>query len=589
MVRRLVLLLMLAGALAVLAGAGGSYEGRYAKGRASYSALGAAAAPETLSYIVGSKEYPNTEAESNGWVSSDMNDYDVRLRSDDGQSIKWGTAYRNAPNNRLIGSVGVEYRIITSPCGGEESFNWGSAHYIAFLWFSLEGVSKGDQIANAFICANGASFGSNIEFDAGEYVRARLDTVPEDYRMLNHTFPDAVGGGSTDSCRVDIAWNYAIVDSTVTFDPTLNSRNEWLDFGIPTGKWDDATISTGEGFRLDVTDALQAVVDRGHADRGALFAIYLVGTFAGTLQIAAGDWPSLTAANGAPVLVFDTISRRGQRVWDSDKHPVALCWDDNANNQPQFFDKMEGYTDRVTFMTYGTEAASVAWDDSLYLVKSSKMDLVHHSWDHTTYGSVTGGALDVQLSKSWMGTEYAGLDTTQIIYTAWPGNPAMLPQKSIEAVKRIIDFGYLGARATTMTGTPIGDDIPLRWDQPTCLYNIYAFSGSAIFSDGGAPGDKAYIAAQLRTWVDRSYRDGMAPTIIYVHDYGRDRATPAGVEDLVEVINETDFLELVPFSDLVDMRRSGCSFIDPSTTSLASAVWDSIYDDGYTDTWIEAK
>jgi hypothetical protein len=547
--------------------------------------ISGAAITDTITYLVQSEQYPNSNALAEGLIDS-SHYYDVVIEANDGTALRYGYVQADGASGTVYATDGdYNYHTIFGGRAPEDNFTiWNPSQKLGFLWFSLGSAARGDSISGT-LHFNAPPWGP-ITLSSGQYVAARVDTNDQHYTMLD---TDVIANhAATDANRVGISWDYVDAHNSTAWSPALGDIHDWHDFGPRSDDvWPGPdTVAAGETISLDVSTALQQVVDAGDAARGVLFVIYGAGTnFNNTVQVATGNSSLMNDSNGKgnPCLEFTTVSRRGTKPFESTKVPVVLCLDDQEPQQPSLFTEMENSVDKVTFVVYGTSAISSVWDDSLYAIKPNKMDLIHHGYSHASYGTVTGNELDFELSNSWMDTAYAGLDTNSIVYTSWPGGGD--PQKSIEALLRMPDLGYLGARATNMSSSPIGPDVPLRWEEPTSLYNIQAYAGNPTFAESGAPANKAEIKEQLFDYVDERWTDGKAAVIIYAHDYGREYLTPAGIASFVEIIDESDMLELRSFSSVLDARRRASVFAEVSDITFADSIFGSLNSAPYYQIW----
>jgi hypothetical protein len=583
--RRVVLIAVLALLLAVMGGAN-KRPGTYNQGEGDWWASGTGstggiAAADTIIYLVQHESLPNTAASAEGWLPASP---DSLLEGDDGSTVMWGMT--KTGDDGIFLYSGADYQIITTALSTETDIS-SDYNYKALLWFSLDGVEQGDRIEDAYLCFNMGRWSATAPLAASnEYIAARGDTVSTDALAITSN-----ASGLSAPSRMGISDGYIVVENSTPWPLSLRptDRDDLHDFGPRSDSlWraadaqevgnNDTNMTEGEPIRLDVTDIMQQVVDSGNAGSGVFFYPYYIRGSGGgaSLQINAGDNGAyVSPAGGNPCLTFKRITRRGVRPWGGVEVPVILTFDDNHAEQKFWVASMDSAGHESTIMNVAD--FNTTWLDSILGVNPDALYLVNHSKTHTSTGSLSGGALDNELTRTHMLSKLSNLsasDTAGIVDFAWPGG-VQRPLFSVEAMRRMVDFGYRASRATLISDGPVGPSSPFAWDDYVNVFMIEAPVASAIFEDGGSPASESYMREKLLAYADDCRNNGKSAMVLYMHDYD-DGVTGAALESFLGIVDDYDFLQIMDYDAALTMRLGGATYVEPDTTQ-GFARLDSLY------------
>jgi len=308
--KRLLLLIALAGSMALLAGAGGTYKGgTYPFPTASTSSRNwvvPVSSAQAFSVLSRDAKFPNESAADSGYVQAD--EHYTTINSGAGTGVRWGWVRKDYPTTVYAStSANNDYENWSTPYM-EETYqsSWKSTQRWSFLWFSLDGIPAGATIESAHIMFN---FMYNITISSGILMCARADTVDSDYSILDGT---TIGfyGSNNDTARFDVSWDNTVQQTSTAWNPDLDDRHYYSDFGFGADEcWGSGTYPRGTPARIDVTSAVQAVVDSGQdaIDRGVLFLIYGTdGATTGSINFAAGNRSDMgTNYGGNPCMTVE--------------------------------------------------------------------------------------------------------------------------------------------------------------------------------------------------------------------------------------------------------------------------------------------
>lgn len=608
--------------LAVAFGAGqfddedavGSYRGGYY--RTAGASFASAGNNEVVTRRVWSRvtNFPNFGAMTAGYITATDTVGATINSGNAGEAVRWGFVSKATPTVVNYDAGSGDYYISTTAGVGEDDYTWNPTTLLGFIWVSANGLENGDKIKSAFLLFNTYSWGG-FTVNAGGYYAARLDTISNDYKILNGTVGDY---GSGDVARFDATWNECDATGNVNWSPTLDSRTDRHDFGPMS----DTVIGPGTyaaktALRLDVTDAVQQASDNGTLGRGLLFVLYgnagvLTSPAIGAGVLASNVGRGANGSKGCPGFIATAESRRGPRPWAGiTPVPVAAIYDDQYPVQSSYFTAMESGGMRFDAAVFRDGVNNYSWVDSVYSLKGSLFGLIHHSRTHPSLGGLTADQLAPQLSRKWFPEEFTGFaaaDTVDILDTAWPGGGSS-PAKSVLAISEMVNFGYRSARGyggvwdEPSKGAEY--ETRLSWDGWFNAYNVRAAGLSSVMN-------AADMADEIGDLVDEAYTNyGRSALILYGHrntSSPADGITPARLAQMIAITNASNACQILPYSEIVGMRLSGAPFVSPQVASAsarlsgmadsvairkAAAIQDSIYradaDPNLLEVWIGPK
>ena len=581
------------GALAALgAYRGGTYQGSsYGSHGLSYQA--GTVGVDTFKVLSRDKEVPNTAAVTAGYVFSNLTKYTTVNSGGDGRGVKWGHVYRASPNTVYYdGSAPYQgYNIECATARNEDDFSWQANAALGFIWVSANGLKNGSRIESAYLMFNVAAFETYV-VSAGCYVAARLDTISADYAAT--TTSVKVYATDTDTARMDISWNECDASGNKNWNPTLDNRLDRHDFGPRS---DDVigpgSYSGGTCLRLNVTDAVQQASDNGTLGRGLLFVVYGAPDIqTDNAFFSAGDyasWVGSTNGRGAPAFTCVSTSRRGVAPWNGVRVPIAMTFDDQYQVQVGWADAMidSGKTFDIASFRDGVATAVNGWVDSLFVLRPTETQFIHHTRGHGSLGGMTAGQLPKAMSRTWYDSLLTGTgvpDTTKILDFAWPGGGSS-PTVSPLAAEKMVDFGYRSCRGYGLSWTAANTGAPyetwLSWSGWANRYNIAAPNASAIFQFGGGASSDAQIEEALGDYVDKAYTDrARSALILYAHRYNSapaDYVSEAKLRYFIGLTNRLNSCQILPYRTILDLRLSGATNRPPD--AMAEWVSAGVYTD----------
>jgi len=583
--KRLLLLIALAGSMALLAGAGGTYKGGTYEG--DVATFGktwikqGSAAVDTFDFLVRDSRYPNTASQAEGFTVSDSTHYDIFNSGTDGAAVRWGWVYQAQPTTvQASTSAWSDYTNWTRTYGTEDDNTWDGSQRFFFVWFNIDGLLTGQKVEEAYLVFNSSGATSP---DASEKMWARADTVSADYRILDGTSAGYVGSNN-DYARFCASWDELDESTSTAWSPLLDDRDDYHDFGPRSNTYINlgSAYAVGDVFRLDVTDAMQQVIDNGETERGVLFVIYGTTNTASGIAIAAGISSTLASRGGNPLLYGRVTSRRGAKPWSGVRVPASFTLDAAYAVQTGYYDafKSAGYTfdaalDSIS-LTYDSGARE--WPDSAYVIDPTSIDFQSQGTIHASIAKIGPDSLATEMSRQWWDDFFSGsFDTTRIVDWSWGSGPQGNPYKDREAVYAMVDWGYRSARdggPNWLAGTEgFGGRTPLSWDNPTNLYLMRGESLEFVMTDivppgtGTAPADTATIYDRLLDYVDIYYTDyGKSALLFYGHNYNYNSSaeflTAENFAYICELSDRLNCFEVVPHRSIVSQRLS--SFMAPA-------------------------
>lgn len=617
--RRLQLLIALVAALVAGAGAGSFKGGSY--GQASFDVAGATyqaggvATVDTVRIWSRVTAFPNIAgAVTAGHIVPRDTIGAVINQGNAGQSVRWGYVRKDAPTTVYYDAGGGDYFIATSYAHGEDDFTWNGATRLCFVWFSTSGLTNGDKIEKAEIAFNTYSWGG-FTINAGAYVAARLDTISQDYRMLNGTVGDY---GSGDVARFDMSWDEIDATGNALWIPDLDDRQDFHDFGPRSNTViGPSVVAAKTSLSLDVTDAVQQASDNGTLGRGLIFVIYGTSTISampsfGAGVLAANMGAGANGCKGAPTFTATATSRRGARVWNgAARVPIAVIFDDQYPVQSSYFTAMEAGGKQFDIAAFRTAMTNYSWVDSLYTLKPNLFGLVHHSRTHASLGTLTAAQIHPELARGWLLDEFTGFtaaDTLGVVDSAWPAGGST-PNTGVLAASMMIDYGYRSARGygTGWTATNLGLEYE-TWPSWSGWFNAYNYRAIGISNLTGA----ASMADKIGDYVDLAYTAHAKSALVF---YGHrnttapaDGITPAKLTEMIGIADALNSCEILTLEEIMDLRMVGATFGTPQAASYGArlvattdsvtirktaAVMDSLYradaDPNLLEMWIAPK
>lgn len=535
-----------------------------------------------------------------GWITADGS-FDIINESNDGTDVRYGYVKRAEPGRVYFDLGGRDFLITGRGAVPEDDFSWDDNASLAFIWFNLRGIPENSRIEDATIHLNVASW-TTLTIPAGEGVFARLDTLATDAQVFEAT---VVAEGGADPGRFDFSWDKIVHATSTNWSPSLERRLDRHDFGPRSDSGILGPVlgaPAGTPFRINVTDALQQLVDDGSASRGALFMLY--GTRGvGNFSFAAGhDLVRVGGAGGCPQLTVRLSTERGPKPWGGVRVPFVLTFDDNYDAQMAYFTAVESAGERYVAATCEACMRNDSFD-SLNTANPGSIEYLAHSRTHSLLGEMTSADLNRELERDWfMDPEVFSdpPDTGSIVHFVWPGGEGT--KYGFEALSKMITYGYVSARATHFRPyeiCPIGDLSYLSWDEPVNLYSIVAPNFGLIFKEDGVPSDWAFLKEELVDLVDSCYSDhGKAALILYGHNT-LDGATAANISLAYAVVDSLSITKAMSYSEVVQARQA--PFMDPAqivqsrgfsrAQELTAARYDSVRwansDENMLKVWIE--
>lgn len=525
--------------------------------------------------------FPNFGAKQAGYITASDTIGATINSGNAGEAVRWGWVKKDTPNTVYYDPGAGDYYFTAAAGVPEDDYTWNASSPLSFVWVSANGLKAGTKVESAFLLFNTYSWGG-FTVGAGGYVAARLDTISGDYRMLNGTVADY---GSADVARFDISWNEVDATGNVAWSPTLDSRTDRHDFGPRS----DSVIGPGTyaaktAMRLNVTDAVQQVVDNAVADpsllsRGFIFVIYgnngvLVNPVFGAGVLAGNLGQGANGSKGCPGFIATTTSRRGPRAWGGvTPVPMAVILDDQYPVQSSYFTAMEAGTKQFDIAAFRNGVNNYTWVDSLYALKGNLFGLIHHSRTHPSLGGLTADQLKPELSRKWFTEEligFADADTLGILDTAWPGGGSV-PAKSALAMSGMVDFGYRASRGYGggWVLTDVGAEYETwpSWDGYFNAYNVRAAVISVLMN-------AADMADEIGDYVDLAYTDYAKSALIF---YGHrntaspaDGITPAKLASAITITDALNSTQILPYETIIGLRLSGASFVRPQVASAGA-------------------
>lgn len=525
--------------------------------------------PDTMRILVRHLSLPNMAAcdsfDDDGvpWILPDGR-YDTIIEADDGSAVRWGCLYRSTPDEPFFNANGG-YATRTA------EDNRPHPIYTTLLAFNIGCLPSGCRIENAHIALNEQRFGTDVDLSTG-YIAARLDTVAADYAVIGCGSGDT--GDGSDRCFLDAGYLYTDTARGTRWAPPLSARDDWHDFGPSSGRLRPTGAINNMGtLKIDVTDALQQLVDRGNPFSGwALFWVHPTGTPIGIISFMFGDGP-LQCPGGNPALSITCSSERGDRPWGAVHVPIVVGVDDGHEIHARYRDIFAAAGKRYTefapysaFQSIGGALLGPAQRDSIN--ETALVDLALHTRTHTGFGTIDDDhRLDYELARDWVLDAFTDpRDTTTLVDFAWAGAGADTANYSIQGVSRIIANGYRSARTATATWSrSLGAMTPLGLDNYANMYAIPAMNWSAIFGRAATPFTVATMRDTLMDYIDMAWTDqGRAPLVIYGHaGQPNENGTYEMVHALVERVGELPGVDFMGFGDAVAWRRSGQSAVPP--------------------------
>lgn len=547
----------------------------YSSRGAAYDAGGAA--NREIRVLSRTTTFPNSAAVAAGYVEADSSYYTHYNKGAAGEAVRWGYFYKGSPDSVYYApTANNDYRIMTTAISVEDDIVWQSVSFFGFLWFDCTGLEPGMKVRSSGFVANAGLFASQI-VNAGCFLAARLDTNSADYGML--TGNSAGRFANNDAARFDVTFNKLDKGAGTDWSPTLANRDDRHDFGPRSNNViGPGTYTTGTAIYFDMTDAVQLACDMAIETpailtRGFLVHVYGFIPVSGTarnFEFCAGNYPGIgTSGKGNPVFVAEGTTLRGPQRWDGIPAPVIAIFDDVYSQQVDYAHAMFDSGLAFDVAPYRNGMFLRAWVDSMEATGANANYLMH-SRTHASLGGLTGAALDPEITRKWALEEFStftATDTLGLLDYAWPAGGGT-PNTSIEALSRLIDFGFRSSRGTqvnwTATEVAMSHDTWLSWDGFVNLYMIAAPNAGIVFEVGGAEANAAQMADSLDDLIDQAATDyGHAPVILYGHNYAMDHISGDNLRTFIGLVNARPHAGFMSYNDALAMRLAGEPFLAP--------------------------
>jgi len=541
---------------------------------------------DTVKILIQHKTIPNAAAADSGWIYADSY-YDFVVEADDGSAVKWGATNTADELNPAYYDGYVTARITAEDTRGNPTRH-------VFFWFDTSDIPAGYKIDSSYLLVN-TQKATTLNFSSGGYMAARADTVGADYGMLlNAANGDTVD--SSDLCFLDLSQTELRRDNYTLWEPTLAARDDCHDFG-PRGEeynpgWD---VAAGNAMNLDVTAAVQAVVDAGQQARGIIFYVYFTGTASNQYALMCGDNAS-NVTKGNPTLTIHASSKRGPKDWDKTTVPIIFGADDGFNEHMWMAEFMTdaGYpfAEYAPYSGYDGGAPEFTLVQRDSMINNPLVSFVMHSKTHQGLGIISGNELNYELARDWMHIEGVFTDepdTTILLDMSWPGRPTQDETYSITAISAMIDNGYQSSRAVSNVWAPkAGEMTYAGLDNYVNLYTVQATIVDGIFGDVGDGWSEATIIENLTDYIDKCGTDhGRAPLIIYAHSPTYDDCTWSNLQAVIAKVESMANVDFMSYRGMIEWRMRGCPFLAPSAVTVANgasatnetsaAFYDSVY------------
>lgn len=518
---------------------GGSYRGGYYASTGSYRD---GSVEETFRLLVRDQDLPNTTAVSQGWVEADSYYDQINESAAAEDNIRYGSINTSSPTAPYFNTNGG----VSRRWGTDTEDNQTHPVFMTYLGFNATGLTEGHRVTEAFICLNVQRFAS-MNFSNG-YLAARLDTIIADYAMLNSVSTQIGGSGGVDEAYLETSANEVDMTNTVAWSPTIASRDDAHDYG-PRGwpNYPGGTLNAEDPIRLDVTDPVQQALDRGLISETGdwlIFVVYAVSTTQNNLSFMYGDGAT-QIPGGNPCLVVETSSVRGPAAWADGRLPVSMMVDDNYAEGQTFIQAIQdsaktvGYLSTADFVSAGP--TTYIDSDSLWTTNTTGLEFIVHGRTHTALGDLTGVALDPEVGRWWIADNSyyptADIDTTGLNHFAWLGGGTF--QYSIEAIEKLVDFGYEFTRASTTRWTAheaVGLTTLLSWSAPV---NMMMYEADfTLFGTASSAKTQSQILEDFTDKIDTYYTDhGKAAINIFTHSFAINGTTEANWRYMIGLVN----------------------------------------------------
>lgn len=588
---RLWLALLALGALCAMCGAdrGGywpSYGGRggYGVARGTSYHAGGVAGVDTIRVMSRHSTYPNTGAIAADYFNA-ADTTGVLNSAADGTTVMWGWVRENqATTVQASASANSDYENWIRQFGNSTEDNRDvtgdvNERYF-FLWFSANGFKRGQKVESAYVVFNAPLGGATL--GANTYFAARLDTIAKDYRIIANNTANGTHGSNNDVGRFDASWTHLDAENSLTWDPVLNARDDYHDFGPRSGNQiAPGTYAGGHPFRLDVTDAVQQRLDDPRADltKGFLFVMYGSAASAVSIAITAGNQvASVTGAKGNPLFYATVTTKRGAKPWGMNGVPVCMTFDGNYPSQVPLYRALKDsglvFDAAVVGYNFDVSAPVYDWPDSLLALHPGTVNILNHSKTTASLGSLTGAAIDPEIARTWIDTEFAlsNYDTTSVVDWVWIGGVGT-PYRSMETASRLMDFNYRTSRSAGfdwLAGqTAMHHDTRLAWHGYVNRYLIHSLKLENVFETSSAEASDAEVLERLTDLIDNYYtRYGRAALVMHGHTYDQgnsDYLSEAGMRKLIGLTRRLNSCEIMGYDEAIDRRMAGATFLAPGS------------------------
>jgi len=540
----------------------------------------------------------STDANGDPWIFQDSY-YDSIASADDGTAVRYGFADQNSPNT--VQDNGGNNYLIQARHSGSEDNHTGDVRFRSYIWFALPpGLKQGHRVESAHVMTNVAAFESNI-IDPGAYISLRADTLAADYAIVA-----SVSQGS-DPARFDMTWNQLDDTQNTAWAPDLTAtqitgRDDWHDAGPRSDtSAQPATLTAGQGYRWDVTDAVQQIVDNGNAGRGVMFVVSPVGGTDNPAFAAGNHATFMNASNGRgnPQFTMTYTNKRGSKPWGGVRVPLVMSIDDQHETTAPHFDLIRNRGHRVSAMVSfagATNEMNQAQLDSFNVDPNT--DFVMHGRAHSGLGTLgTDNEIDFEIARDWNfdGNKFTDArDTLNTNDFAWIGGVDAAATYSLEGMSRIVENGYRASRSATNTwSVDIGEMTQPGWDRYVNMHAIATLLISAITGNTGSERYTDDIREYFLDYVDLAYTDyGRAFISAFWHDNHTSLDFPNGIdydqlEDLLDIVDSLHYVDTLEWKQVINMRRDGSPRIAAATVvaavggvrtvqdSLSAAIHDS--------------
>ena len=528
--------------------------------------------------------FPNYSAKQAGYIVAADSSGTIN-QGNTGEAVKWAFIRKNSPTT-VYYDTSAPYQscyLYTDANDTEDDRTFQGSAPLTFIWVSANGLVPGMKVNRANLMLNFGAF-AGMTIPAGGQIVARLDTIPADYAMVSTSV--SVYGADTDVARMDISWNEVNANGNVNWSPSLDSRDDYHDFGPRSDNGAPAGVyASGAAMNISVKSAVQWALDLAHKKGqtsvptgGFLFVVYANGgTWGAFPTFSAGDynqWVGQAGGKGCPVFTCEAETPRGTMAWGGNGSPVCItlddCFDDHIAYAPSFVTQNLRFTSAIYSDAFNNNA-----DYNTFMTNFSPyVDILHHGKTHVGWGSVAGAALNAELEKgAWYSSTYYATppDTSLIDHAAWTGGTQQY--YGVEAMPKMVSYGYKSCRAFGIktAGThPVGAITPLSWTDPCNVYLIGSVFAPNIFSNGGSPGNYAYVLEELTDQVDLMWTTyGKAALNIYAHR-DTDGITATNLGYAIAIARDLDSCEPMDYYQMMEWRLADTSFIDPADITTAN-------------------